>query len=387
MTATLAWGSPLQVTASLARPGARLDVITDRTVLALDPVRQFVEGLSRAAKVRVFPDVTGPLDSMVDRIGDFDGDTVIAIGGGSVIDAAKMVRYLRASGTEALNPVQRCGLRVVPDVAPDAPRLVAVPTTVGTGAEASSGAVVLMAGRPTLVRGFAMLVDDTWYCRQALAELPRALRLRGAVEVLFRLLAPALEARGEARLPELTALSRAVLRAGERLHAGENDEDALATILQAGAFSHGSRAHRGLHPFGSRVWYVCNETTHALGLPKLDVLPALWLAALHLAGTGDLDWMPAARLRRVRVDLGLGTADEPMDAALAGVFRRWSVPTRLEPGDTSLASLVDTCQWRWGHGLPMLRRATDDDLSALLATAALAPWSPSSRGTYERVDT
>lgn len=379
MNRTHTWGSPRQATASLVRPGRRIDVLTDQTVLALDPVRDFVRGLSAGTDVRVFTDVDGSLESVAGRAAEFTGDALVAIGGGSVIDTAKLVRFVRDAGTTRLDTGQRCGLRAVPGTRADAPRLVAIPTTVGTGAEVSSGAVTRVAGRPTLVRGLAMVPDEVWYCPPFFEALPRELQLRGVVEVLFRLLAPGLEAHQEERLPALLPLARSVVRAGERLCAGDDVPAALASILSVGAHTHGPEAHRGLHPFGSRVWYVTNEATAALGVPKLDVLPALWLAALHLARDGSLDWVPADRLRRVQTALGLER--EPCLApGLARTFRAWGVSTRLELGRTSAPALADTCLWRWGHGLPMLRRATRDDVALLLTTASAAPWSPSHEG-------
>lgn len=378
MTTTSLWGDAGHAAASVARTGARIDVVTDRTVLALEPVDRFVADLAQHADVRVFTDVEGSVEHITDRSVDFTGSALVAIGGGSVIDAAKIARYVRAAGTSRLRTAQRCGLRALPEAAPPQ-RLVALPTTVGTGAEASSGAIVRVAGRPTLVRGIAMVPDEAWYCRSFLEELPTSQQLRGAVEVLFRLLAPALEAHGEERLPDLLPLAVDVLAAGEQLRSRTDVPDALATILSVGARTHGARAHRGLHPFGSRVWYVTNEATSALGVPKMEVLPALWLGVLHLARTGGLDWVPPTRSDAVRAGLGLDPGADLADV-LADTFRRWGVPTRLDLGATTADELADTCLWRWGHGLPMLRRATREDVASLLATASAAPWSPLSRG-------
>jgi alcohol dehydrogenase class IV len=67
-------------------------------------------------------------------------DLVIALGGGSVIDAGKAVAALIANPGDALDYIEVVG-KAFPLRAPSAP-LVAVPTTAGTGAEATRNAVL-----------------------------------------------------------------------------------------------------------------------------------------------------------------------------------------------------------------------------------------------------
>jgi alcohol dehydrogenase class IV len=67
-------------------------------------------------------------------------DAVVAIGGGSVIDLAKVIAVLLGNGTDPLDHLEIVG-RGVPIERPAVP-FVAVPTTAGTGAEATANAVL-----------------------------------------------------------------------------------------------------------------------------------------------------------------------------------------------------------------------------------------------------
>ncbi len=67
-------------------------------------------------------------------------DVVVGIGGGSVLDAAKGIAGLLRSGTSALDHLEGVG-RGVPYPGPTTPFL-AVPTTAGTGSEATKNAVL-----------------------------------------------------------------------------------------------------------------------------------------------------------------------------------------------------------------------------------------------------
>jgi 4-hydroxybutyrate dehydrogenase len=69
-----------------------------------------------------------------------EGDSLIAIGGGSVIDAAKAVRVLHthAPPLTDLDHRQPSGTRLHHEL----PRLIAVPTTAGSGSEVSRGALI-----------------------------------------------------------------------------------------------------------------------------------------------------------------------------------------------------------------------------------------------------
>src|ERR1019366_4936410 len=67
-------------------------------------------------------------------------DLVIALGGGSTIDAAKAIAALLANGGDPLDYLEVVG-QAKPPILPSAP-FIAIPTTAGTGAEVTRNAVL-----------------------------------------------------------------------------------------------------------------------------------------------------------------------------------------------------------------------------------------------------
>lgn len=83
------------------------------------------------------------IDSITSAYFDYDIDGVISIGGGSVVDAGKAVSAMLPTGEKIEQFLEGVGSRQ-----PDGRKLpfVAVPTTAGTGSEASANAVITKTG-------------------------------------------------------------------------------------------------------------------------------------------------------------------------------------------------------------------------------------------------
>jgi len=85
-------------------------------------------------------------------------DIVIAVGGGTAIDLAKLIGTLAANQAAATDIITGRG-----SIEDDGPPLIAVPTTAGTGSEATHFAVAYVAGRkysvasPRLLPGYAVI--------------------------------------------------------------------------------------------------------------------------------------------------------------------------------------------------------------------------------------
>ncbi|MFL5669548.1 MAG: iron-containing alcohol dehydrogenase family protein [Chloroflexota bacterium] len=124
--------------------GTRVFVVTDpgvRRAGVVDPILGRLAGA--AIPTRLFAEVEpNPAASTVERGAEalrdlgLDGTIVVAIGGGSSMDAAKAID-LRATNDLPVWELEYDG----PDLAPGRP-IVAVPTTAGTGSEAHSFAVI-----------------------------------------------------------------------------------------------------------------------------------------------------------------------------------------------------------------------------------------------------
>ncbi|KAG7006284.1 amidase [Physcia stellaris] len=125
----------------------RVCVVTDGTVSKLDAMSQVIEGLSREgveftvySKTRV-----EPKDSSIKEAIEFSKaygpDAFLAVGGGSVIDTAKLMNlytcFPEADFLDFVNAPLGRGLPITKALHP----LIAVPTTAGTGSETTGTAI------------------------------------------------------------------------------------------------------------------------------------------------------------------------------------------------------------------------------------------------------
>ena len=92
------------------------------------------------------------VDVAVDAYRAKDIDVVLGIGGGSTLDAAKAIAGLLPSGNSVMNYLEGVG-RDVPYTGPAVP-FVAVPTTAGTGSEATKNAVLSVQGEEGFKKSF-----------------------------------------------------------------------------------------------------------------------------------------------------------------------------------------------------------------------------------------
>ncbi|KAI9926804.1 hypothetical protein ASPWEDRAFT_120799 [Aspergillus wentii DTO 134E9] len=125
----------------------RVCIVTDQNVAKLDAMKQAVEGLSREGIEFTVFDKTRvePKDSSVKEAIAFakpyNPDAFLAVGGGSVIDTAKLMNlytvYPEADFLDFVNAPLGKGLPVAKQLKP----LVAVPTTAGTGSETTGTAI------------------------------------------------------------------------------------------------------------------------------------------------------------------------------------------------------------------------------------------------------
>ncbi|NYJ08048.1 iron-containing alcohol dehydrogenase [Petropleomorpha daqingensis] len=121
-----------------------LPALGERPVLCTgrDPARHgHLLGRAPAAVVTVAREPTvDDVRAATHRARAVGADVVVAIGGGSVLDLGKAVAVLLGNGTDPLDHLEVVG-RGLPIERPGVP-FVAVPTTAGTGAEATANAVL-----------------------------------------------------------------------------------------------------------------------------------------------------------------------------------------------------------------------------------------------------
>ena len=92
------------------------------------------------------------VDEAVSRFRGEAVDVVIAIGGGSVLDAAKAIAGLLPHGNSVMDHLEGVGMNI-PYHGPSTP-FIAVPTTAGTGSEATKNSVLSVQGRDGFKKSF-----------------------------------------------------------------------------------------------------------------------------------------------------------------------------------------------------------------------------------------
>jgi alcohol dehydrogenase len=130
-------------------------------------------------------EVEGP----VERHRDDAVDVVLGVGGGAVLDTAKAVAGLLRSGTSLMDHLEGVG-RGLPYPGPAVP-VVAVPTTAGTGSEATRNAVITERGPGGYKRSFRderLVPADAIVDPDLLATAPPSLIAANGLDALTQLL-------------------------------------------------------------------------------------------------------------------------------------------------------------------------------------------------------
>jgi alcohol dehydrogenase class IV len=113
------------------------------------------------------------------RMGDVDDITVLVVGGGSAIDIAKLACHLHAQGGLKAQWWSRTA-----DIAPRRARLIAVPTTAGTGSEATHFAVVYASGEKHSVAHASLLPNVVVLDASLTASLPAAITAASGLDAI-----------------------------------------------------------------------------------------------------------------------------------------------------------------------------------------------------------
>ncbi len=171
----------LLVTGERSLPGQRLSQLQSELAAA---------GVALVAHVRTGVE-PGPdsIDRHVAEARALEVDVVMGIGGGSVLDTAKAVAGLVRSGTSIMDHLEGVG-RGVPYPGPSMP-FIAVPTTAGTGSEATRNAVVTMRGELGFKRSFRddrLIAADAIVDPDLLAGAPPSLIAANGLDALTQLL-------------------------------------------------------------------------------------------------------------------------------------------------------------------------------------------------------
>ena len=329
----------------LAKEGAgRALLVTDAGVRATGLLERVVAGLEDGGVelAAVFDAV--PPDSDVAAVAaiaelarERGADAFVALGGGSVIDSAKVANLLFTHGGAARDWEGYFGLPERP-LAP----LAAIPTTAGTGSEASFAAVVR--DRPAKLKfqigDFALTPRLALLDPATTVSLPAPLAAAGGIDAL----AHAIEgyasrewsAHGDAYALHALRLIRASL---ERAVHEPADESARGNMLIAASLAIAPTgtgalgvAHSLAHPCGAH-----HDVPH--GVAVAIALPAT--IEYNAAGGEDI----AARYGDVAATLGVGAGPGEAAAALAAhvreLARSLGLPARLRDVGVPESSLAE----------------------------------------------
>lgn len=248
------------------------------------------------------------IDPLAERARESVVDGVFGIGGGQVMDLAKLVR-VEAAGPGSLRPVRR-KLRVrghtsIPDTTHRQPELTLCPTTIGTGSQASAAAVLRIddAGCATkgLVTSLLFVADQAVY-DPALLEEPQSIYDSGLLEILARLLVPYVSQHAST-VPRANRDAMAQLAELGGLIVRRSPLDALDAAILGGE-SHAGWSLRGRGNTPSMLWFVAMELSAATGITKNQATAALLPTWIDRVLSGYSAWGDRDRLEQALVATG-----------------------------------------------------------------------------------
>lgn len=319
--------------------GSKVLFVTDEGVRGAGLIDPLAEALTEAGiESTVFDQISSnPLEAEVlaatDAYRSSGADLLVAVGGGSPLDVAKIVRL---AATHPL-PLAQYDDAIGGDakVVNDVPPMVAIPTTAGTGSEVGrSGVVTLQATNKKTVIFAPKLMPDVAILDPKLTEsLPPRVTAATGMDALTHLI-EAYCAKGDHPMADAIALEGIRLCAEylERAHHDGKDLEARGAMLKASlmgavAFQKGLGAcHSLAHPL-SAEYDLHHGLANALCLPAVldfnrSVVPErIGRIAKILGARGDdaetlaFECSGAVRALRKKVGLpdGLGAVEVPED--------------------------------------------------------------------------
>jgi len=344
--------------------GRRVLLVTGAASLARSPAWGALDrGLSSAGLDVVRESVAGEpspelVDAIVARHRPADIEVVVGVGGGSVLDTAKAVAGLLRTTTSVMDHLEIVG-RGLPYPGPAVP-FVAVPTTAGTGSEASRNAVLSRVGSDGFKRSFRderLVAVEAIVDPDLLAGLPPAGIAANGCDALAQLLEAYVSTRAS---PITDALARDGLKAA---HAGLVSWYAAAAAGQPASAT--APARTGM-AYAALLSGVCLANAglgviHGLAAPlgaRFPIPHGVACGATLAAGVeanvraleardpGSPALPKLARLGRLLMGAGPETSDADARRALVAGLRSWTERLALPGlgaygvGEADLATIV-----------------------------------------------
>ena len=312
----LAFGSGCLASLRLELGTARALLISDRGIERVGLVARVCAAAPFAAiflDVPENPTIAGA-DAALSAFRHNKCDVIVALGGGSVLDTAKLVAA--AAGTNCASTGDLLGR---PDAVHAVVMLIAIPTTVGTGSESSPVAALhsdpqaqaIGTRSPLLVPRIALCDPDL------VSTLPPHLVAATAVDALSHCI-EGYFANPAHPLIDALALDGIARVVADAAGAMTPEGDGARASLMAAAFAGGAAIHKGLGP-AHAIALVCGDQDIHHGTLVAIALPSTTsLLAQHVPAKGA----------RVRTAMGLA-ADADLGEALRRFIRSLGLPATL----------------------------------------------------------
>lgn len=231
---------------------------------------------------------------------------VIAVGGGAVLDTVKLAALPDWTSLKTSLEVGRSGLVALQGcnaIGTMATPIQAIPTTIGTGAEASGVALVKRSdGRRRLVMG-RLLKPRYRFFPEFYRTLPDVLLREGAVEVALRIVGEYVSSRDVEETDKLAVGMLQELRSAMRSF--RDDRMSCCTrVARVSAFTHDSDVTRGRNPFTWPLWYIANELSSECNCRKMEASMPLIDPILRLARDKGVPWGVPGRVTQLESRVG-----------------------------------------------------------------------------------
>ena len=359
---------------------ARVFIVTDQVIRGTGLVDKVEAGLADGGLelAGVFDDVpqdssTQVCEACAEAAKEAGADSFLAVGGGSVMDTAKVADAVFTHGGTAreqegffLMPRANDGMGAPEPIAP----LACIPTTAGTGSEVSMAAVIKdhddkvkieIADFPLFPR---LAILDPESTRTLPAPIAASTGMDAMTHAIEGYVSAEWSPHGDARALHALRLIRDKL---ERAVQDTSDEEARGNMLVAASLAitiQLGSVHAMSHPAGAHFG-VPHGVANAIHLPHV--------IRFNAAGGSDI----ANRYRDINELFGLesGGADEAVGDALAGhvssMTERMGLPTRLSEVGVPESGIPALVEGAMGDGTTLLnpREVSEEDYEALYKQA------------------
>lgn len=350
---------------------ARTTVIIDANVAAGKWAEAWLREQSDNRDVhRLGPDPTmNAVEQCAELLARRPAARIVAVGGGALLDMVRLGRLLLWGGEAVRLPIirGRQGFVSLEDT-PMQGSLLAVPTTLGTGAEKSRAACVLIDGRRRLVLSTSLRADGCAYEPDAYRTLPADMLRASVLEVVLRVLGPYIASDPCERTDELAAKTiRDALELWPAVRG--RSSSALLRLAEISGRTHEPEWTVGRRPFSSPLWYLANELSSACGISKMDAHALLLPISLERACAVGGPWGNAGRLGEL-MDRVASPGSSPRETADLRALRVLA-PLLWAPQQPAVDTrdLAFQCFRRWGGGLPALGPLSCDQIEAFFRDA------------------